>query len=154
MSAQATLPPVVRSVTVAVGAERAFEVFTRRIGDWWPFQGHSCFEDDATSVAFEGDRIVERSRSGEEAVWGELVAWEPPSRVAFTWHPGYAEGEPVTEVEVRFLARGGVTVVELEHRGWERLGERAAEARASYHAGWEVVLSRFATGAAASAGAE
>ena len=144
MSAQATVPPVLRSVTVAVDAERAFDVFTRRIGDWWPFQGHSCFDDDAARVAFEGERLVERSRNGEEAVWGEVLAWEPPTRIALTWHPGYAEGEPTTEVEVRFLPRGGTTVVELEHRGWERLGERAAETRASYDGGWPTVLARFA----------
>jgi uncharacterized protein YndB with AHSA1/START domain len=147
MSAQTTLPPVLRSVTVAVDAERAFEVFTRRIGDWWPFQGHSCFDDDATSVAFEGDRLVERATSGDEAVWGEVLAWEPPARIALTWHPGYADGEPTTEVEVRFRAHGGTTVVELEHRGWERLGDRAAEARASYRTGWELVLARFAAAA-------
>ena len=59
-------------------------------------------------------------------------------------HPGYAAGQPATEVEVRFRARGGATVVELEHRGWERLGERAEEARASYSTGWVGVLDRYA----------
>ena len=145
MSAQTTAPPILRTVTVAVDAERAFEVFTRRIGDWWPLQSHGCFERDSAGVRFENDRIVERSTTGEEASWGEVLAWEPPTRIAFTWHPGYAEGEPSTEVEVRFRAQGGTTVVELEHRGWERLGERAREARASYHDGWDIVLGRFAS---------
>ncbi|HEY2936005.1 MAG TPA: SRPBCC domain-containing protein, partial [Gaiellaceae bacterium] len=89
-------------------------------------------------------RLVERSKTGEEAVWGEVLAWEPPGRIAFTWHPGYAEGDPMTEVEVRFRAQGGLTVVELEHRGWERLGERAEEARTGYEVGWPVVLGRYA----------
>ena len=134
-------------MTVAVPVERAFEVFTRRVGDWWPLHTHSCFEDEAAAVAFEGERLVERSKAGEEAVWGEVLAWEPPSRIAFTWHPGYAEGDPVTEVEVRFRAQGGSTVVELEHRGWERLGERAEEARAGYEIGWPIVLGSYAQAA-------
>ena len=144
MSTHPTTAPLLRTVTVAVSAERAFEIFTRRIGDWWPLSTHGCFDDEAAGVAFEGDLLVERSKAGEEAVWGEVLAWEPPTRIAFTWHPGYAEGEPSTEVEVRFRAQGGTTVVELEHRGWERLGERAEEARASYSTGWVGVLDRYA----------
>jgi len=143
MSAQTTAPPVLRTVTVAVDAERAFEVFTRRIGDWWPLQSYSCFEEDATGVVFEAERIVERSKSGEEAVWGEILAWEPPFRIAFTWHPGAEAGAPMTEVEVRFRPQGGSTVVELEHTGWERLGEGWEETRSQYENGWPAVLDLF-----------
>jgi uncharacterized protein YndB with AHSA1/START domain len=143
MSAQTTAPPVLRSVTVGVDADRAFEVFTRRIADWWPLQAYSCFGEEAAGVIFEGERIVERSKSGEEAVWGEVLAWEPPSRIAFTWHPG-REGEPVTEVEVRFRSEGGATTVELEHTGWERLGEGWELSRSGYENGWPAVLDLFA----------
>jgi hypothetical protein len=38
----------------------------------------------------------------------------------------------------------GGTRVDLEHRGWEKLGERAAEARQGYSQGWESVLAGFA----------
>jgi uncharacterized protein YndB with AHSA1/START domain len=139
-----TVPPVLRSVTVAVPAERAFEVFTRRIGDWWPLQRYGCFEDRTAGVFFEDDRLVERSTGGEEAVWGEVLVWEPPARLAFTWHPGHAEGDPHTEVEVHFRPQGGSTVVELEHTGWERLGAQAAEIRAQYESGWPGVLDLYA----------
>ena len=44
---------------------------------------------------------------------------------------------------MRFATHGGGTRVELEHRGWERLGAEAAEARASYDTGWDHVLGRF-----------
>ncbi|HEY2938122.1 MAG TPA: hypothetical protein VGJ25_16080, partial [Gaiellaceae bacterium] len=101
MNAQATTAPLLRMVTVAVPVERAFEVFTRRVGDWWPLRTHGCFEEETAGVSFESGRLVERSKTGEEAVWGEVLAWEPPGRIAFTWHPGYAEGDPMTEVEVR-----------------------------------------------------
>ena len=147
MSAHATAAPLLRTVTVAVPVERAFEVFTRRVGDWWPLRTHGCFEEDSAGVTFESGRLVERSKAGDEAVWGEVLAWEPPTRIAFTWHPGYPEGDPTTEVEVRFRAQGGSTVVELEHRGWERLGGRAEDARASYEVGWPIVLGRYAEAA-------
>ena len=64
--------------------------------------------------------------------------------------------KPLTaqEVEVRFSADGGGTLVELEHRGWQKLGARAAEARAGYDEGWTVVLGEhFAAAAGKRAGA-
>jgi hypothetical protein len=37
------------------------------------------------------------------------------------------------------------TRVELEHRGWERLGAQGRESRAGYDSGWPGVLESFAT---------
>ncbi len=36
------------------------------------------------------------------------------------------------------------TLVELEHRGWEQLGERSERARTEYESGWDNVLGRYA----------
>jgi uncharacterized protein YndB with AHSA1/START domain len=47
-------------------------------------------------------------------------------------------------VEVTFTDEGRRTRVDLEHRGWENLGERAAEARQGYGQGWPAVLASFA----------
>jgi hypothetical protein len=49
---------------------------------------------------------------------------------------------------VRFEQEGDGTRVELEHRGWERVMDEAAEMRASYDTGWERVLCEFAEAAA------
>ena len=57
-------------------------------------------------------------------------------------------GPAATEIEVTFTDEGGKTRVDLEHRGWERLGERASEARQGYDAAWERVLARYAEKAA------
>ena len=54
-----------------------------------------------------------------------------------------SSSRPPTELEVRFTRQGEGTLVELEHRGWEGLGEIAEEARASYGTGWIPTLARF-----------
>jgi hypothetical protein len=48
-------------------------------------------------------------------------------------------------VEVIFTPRDGGTLVELEHRGWERLTEAFEELYESYAQGWSQTLLRFAT---------
>ncbi len=39
-----TQVPVVRAVTVQPPADRAFSIFTDRIGEWWPLATHSPAE--------------------------------------------------------------------------------------------------------------
>ena len=145
------LDPVRQSVRVRRPIEAAFQLFTRDIGTWWPVHTHHA-RGQVVGVVFEGrvgGRIYERCRDGETAEWGRVLAWEPPTRVVFTWEPGRgASHEEPTEVEVRFTAEGpGATRVDLEHRGWERLGETGAAARQSYLNGWPGVLRRFADAA-------
>jgi hypothetical protein len=45
------------------------------------------------------------------------------------------------------------TRVELEHRGWERLGDQGHRSRAGYESGWPSVLAAFAATAMDGAGA-
>jgi uncharacterized protein YndB with AHSA1/START domain/uncharacterized protein YciI len=134
------LPPLHREVLVESGPQRAFEVFTEHIGDWWPLAAYSV-HGESSSLAFEDGEIVERSASGEVSVWGTVTRWEPPSAIAFTWHPGRAAGRP-TQVTVTFAAAGGQTLVTLEHGGWENTDDPAA-ARAEYDHGWPDVLHRY-----------
>ena len=88
---------------------------------------------------------MEVSRAGEENVWGEVTAWEPPGRIAFTWTPNL-EKDGCTEIEVRVTSNGGGTSVELEHRDWDVLGERGQVTRDRYSTGWDPVLARYAAG--------
>lgn len=137
------LAPVRKAVRVKASVEAAFRLFTAGINDWWPLASHSVCEKDAASCAVEGrvgGRFIERARDGKEHVWGTVTAWEPPVRLAFTWHPGRA-AEGAQSVEVRFSdAGGGLTLVELTHTGWEKLGDKAATARESYEKGWDFVF--------------
>jgi uncharacterized protein YndB with AHSA1/START domain len=105
------------------------------------------FESEAESVTFEGrvgGRIVERAPGGRECVWGTVQAWDPPRRVAFTWHPG-REPALAQDVEVTFTPEGERTLVRLVHKGFERLGEKDGRLAArAYPIGWVYVLGLYA----------
>ena len=75
-----------------------------------------------------------------------MLTWEPPHRFAMSWYPG-SDPSSATELEVRFAREGEGTRIELEHRGWEILGERAAQSRTGYDGGWITVLGFFETAA-------
>jgi uncharacterized protein YndB with AHSA1/START domain len=145
MTETTALAPVVKTVLVAAEPARAFEVFTSRFGDWWPLATHSVDGAKAKGVVLdccEGGEVVETTGDGSREVWGTVVEWEPPERLALTWHPGQP-AEEATRVEVAFAAEGTSTRVTLTHSGWD--GRSAgAEARASYDSGWNAVLDGFA----------
>jgi uncharacterized protein YndB with AHSA1/START domain len=145
MSVNAADLAIRKSLHVAAPVERAWELFTDRIADWWPTRSHSIHEERVESVVLEGrpgGRMFERTADGEEAHWGEVVAWEPPRRLVISWHVNPERPAP-TEWEVVFEPEGDGTRVEFEHRGFERY-EDAAAASAGYDTGWDVVLGRFA----------
>jgi uncharacterized protein YndB with AHSA1/START domain len=145
MTAQTAVPAVRRTVSVKRTVEEAFRVFTEEIASWWPVESHSIAGVDAVPAfdGREGGRLYERTRAGAEDTWGRVLAWEPPTRVVLEWLIG-PEGSPPTEVEVRFREDGEGTLVELEHRGWDRVGADASARRASYDGGWTTVLGRYA----------
>jgi uncharacterized protein YndB with AHSA1/START domain len=145
------LEAIRRSVTVDCSVEHAFATFTERIHEWWPLSRHSIDSGESGSppetVIFQGGaggQIYERTKKGEELKWADVIAFEPPRRFVLAWNPSREQERPPTEVEVTFTEEDGRTRVDLEHRGWEKLGERAAEARQGYDQGWPTVLGSFA----------
>jgi uncharacterized protein YciI len=135
-----TVPPVRREIVVDADPATAFEVFTARMGRWWPLAELSVYGSQATVQIADG-QIVERSADGNTAVWGSITRWEPPGAVAFTWHPGQP-AEPASRVEVTFTAAADGTLVTLVHSGWDVFADPAA-ARAEYDQGWTMVLDLF-----------
>jgi uncharacterized protein YndB with AHSA1/START domain len=143
------------SVVVGCAPEDAFRVFTEEMGTWWPVQVHSMAVDEfdgrvkVESVVVEereGGRIYEVMSDGAEGTWATIVKWDPPHRLILAWKPNLSDNPP-TEVEVTFSPDDGGTRVDLEHRGWERLGALAEEARSGYGEGWTGVLTLFAVAA-------
>lgn len=155
-----SMEPIRRSVTVGLDRERAFTLFTREMGSWWPVEMHSRAVDEFADedlkverVEFQarvGGLVLEHTSDGRALPWGEVLAWEPPERFVLAWHPSSSD-RPPTEVEVRFTAGADGTLVELEHRGWERLGPEFAEVRGGYDSGWAPTMERFRAAAAQAA---
>ena len=145
MTGQTTELEVRKSILVRCSPECAFETFTDGIRTWWPLETHSLGEARAVSAAVEGrvgGRLFEIWDDGSEHLWGTVSAWEPPRRLAVSWHVNADDPAP-TEWEVRFEREGDGTRVELQHFGWERLGERARTVSEGYDTGWSRVLSRY-----------
>lgn len=149
--------PIRKQVRVARSVEDAFRLFVDHIDRWWPVERFSRAADDqygdgvtVRRVVFEpraGGRLYEITTDGVERSWADVLVYEPPARVVLAWKPN-DRNEPPTEVDVRFEADGDGTIVRLEHRGWDRLGERATEARRGYDEGWRIPLDRFVAAAA------
>ena len=155
------IEPISRSVRVRCDPATAFRVFTTGMDTWWPLDIHSraVQEREGESVKAErivveereGGRIYEVMSDGVEAAWGTILVWEPPHRLVVAWQPNGRPPNP-TELELRFTADGLGTTVELEHRGWERLGAGATDARDSYLHGWPLTFDQlFAEAADAAA---
>jgi uncharacterized protein YndB with AHSA1/START domain len=143
MSEAPVIEIVRKSVTVDCTVEEAFRIFTADAISWWPVESHSIHQT-VDAIVFEpgvGGEVYEISASGERGHWATVLVlqWDPPSRLVLAWNIRNAEQEP-TEVEIRFVPDSAGTRVELEHRGWDPLGDGAAEKRASYDSGWDVVL--------------
>ena len=145
MKDELTLEPVRRSVEVRCSATEAFRLFTDEIDSWWPLATHSIGGAHAEACYFEGregGRIYESHADGSVHLWGTVTVWEPPVRATFTWHPG-RDVSTAQEIELCFTALSEGTKVELEHRGWEALGETALRTRSAYETGWVSVLERY-----------
>jgi uncharacterized protein YndB with AHSA1/START domain len=152
MTATFTLPPVRKSVRVAVTPPRAFELFTSGMHGWWP-QAHSLLKSARHAIIIEphpGGRWYERAVDDSECTWGKVLVWDPPRRAVLGWQlDGTWTYDPdfLTEVEIRFIPEGdAATRVELEHRNIERYGDQAAKTRESLDSaeGWQLGLAQYA----------
>ena len=156
MSQTITPAPIRRSVEVRVPAARAFEIFTGGASRWW-LKTHTinATKSPIKDVVIEpraGGRWFERGEDGSECDWGKVLAWEPPhnqgaGRLLLAWQiNANFKYDPslLTEVEIRFTPAESGTLVELEHRLIERMGERAVGMRDAFTRGWGLLLESFA----------
>ena len=143
-----------KSVIVNAPRAIAFEVFTSRMGRWWPMPSHHIGQAECADVVVEprvGGRWFERGVDGVECPWGDVIAWQPPERVLLAWRlSSQWQFDPalLTEVEVRFVeVDASTTRVELEHRGLEAFGGEAAQMRDTLGSpnGWGGMLDHYAS---------
>ena len=156
MTTRTIRPAAVRkTLEIRASREKAFQVFTDGINRWWP-KTHTVGETPLKQAVVEprlGGRWYGLSEGGVEDLWGHVLAWEPPARLVLSWQIN-GQFKPDlsvhTEVELRFSdLGGGLTRVDLEHRGLENLGAGGDEARLRMDGGWSLILSGFQASAEA-----
>lgn len=140
------LDPIVKSVVLPISRDRAFDLFTDQIADWWPLATHSLLSAAGKIPVrvqfepFEGGRLFETSDTGETIAWGEVTAWDKGKHLGFSWHVG-STPDRATQVDVAFEpADQGGTRITLTHSNWEVLGDQAPELHGNYTQGWDGVL--------------
>jgi uncharacterized protein YndB with AHSA1/START domain len=154
MNVQAAETSVQSQIVVEAPIDEAFSVFTEGIGSWFPSE-YNLLEVEIAERVFEprvGGRIYDRGTDGTECHWARVLAYEPPSRVVFSWDisPRWqieTDHEKTSEVEVRFASEAPErTRVELEHRHLDRHGEGWQQTHESIsgEGGWPGCLRRFA----------
>ena len=129
-------------------------MFTERFGDFKPPE-HNLLGVSIAETVFEpkvGGHIYDVGEDGSECRWARILAYEPPSRVVFSWDIGStwqieSDPENTSEVEVRFVPESADrTRVELEHRNIDRHGPgwEAVSEGIDGDAGWPLYLDRYA----------
>ncbi len=143
-----------KSITVKASAERAFQVFTEGFDSWWP-KSHHIGKSPMTKAVIEGfpgGRCYNQQADGTDCPWGEVLAWEPPTRFVMAWkiNPQWQyDPDPAksSEVEVSFTAEpDGSTRVDLEHRYFDRHGEgwEGMRQQVDSQGGWGMLLGLYA----------
>jgi DNA-binding transcriptional ArsR family regulator/uncharacterized protein YndB with AHSA1/START domain len=154
MTPQTDLASVRAQIVVETPIERAFAVFTERFGDFKPPE-HNILGVELAETVFEprvGGHIYDRAIDGSECRWARVLAYEPPTRVVFSWDLGPSwqveiDTDKTSEVEVRFIAETAQrTRLELAHRHIDRHGEgwQAVSEGVGGDDGWPLYLGRFA----------
>lgn len=144
-----TIAPIRKTVSVAAAPERVFELFTTRMGAWWP-KGMTIGASPAVEVLIEpraGGRWFERAADQAETNWGKVLDWDPPRRLLLAWQidATWAFNPNLeTELELTFAAEAGGTLVTMEHRNLERFGDSAAKMAEMLGGGWPGIIDGFA----------
>jgi hypothetical protein len=150
---------VSRSVSVPLSPDRAFELFTTQMTEFWPKE-HSIGDAELAEVVIEprsGGSWFERGVDGSECQWGRVAAWDPPRKVVLLWQIGADwrfDPEFETEVEVTFSPEGQDRCrLDLRHRNLQRYGDSTEQMRAIFDdpAGWTGTLAGFTVLAGAEA---
>jgi len=135
--------PLVVAFEVEVPPDHAFETWTARCASWWP-RSHTVSGNPA-AITFEphaGGAIIEHAPDGHTHRWGEILDWDPPTRLRYLWHLFFDPSE-ATEIDITFTQTDHGTAVRLEQRGFERLGDQGIQRRDRTNQAWNVIVATF-----------
>ena len=135
------LSPIRHEYVLGCGADRAFETYVQRIGEWWDPR-YTANAETLESVTIEprvGGRVFATHSDIGVDDWGEVTVWEPGQMLVHTFTLAQDPAHP-SEVELEFLGRGDGCTMRFAHGGWT---EANAAARQKF-GDWRVMLDRFA----------
>ena len=143
------IAPVKKTIRVGASQAHAFEVFTTGLDGWWPRKasiGSSPTKQNVLEPRL-GGCWYQVGEDGSRADVGKILVWEPPHRFVMSWDINSRwkpDAKIGSEVEVQFIAEGGETRVELEHRKFEVMGAApGAKMRQDVDGGWPRLLEIF-----------
>jgi len=134
---------MVKSVVLPLAPHAAFDLFTGKIGEWWPPERRHT--QDPTSQIFlsEGGRFFERGRDGREVELGFVRAWDAPRRILLDFFIATGPEKP-TEVEITFDGQSNGTRVTVVHRPKPSSEALWSERAPRYAQSWDLVLAALA----------
>lgn len=135
------MEPRTHSLLLTCDAATAFEVFTSRMGEWWPpaYTPDPDAFDTVDVASHVGGDVLMRMRDGSTHRFGQVTTYRPGEVYAQTWTLAQPEEHPST-LTVTFSDRSHGCLVLLEHGGW-RVGN---EEHREKFADWPVILQKYA----------
>lgn len=138
---------IVKTIEVPCNQEKAFNVFVRQMGHWWPLdkRAMSLYETgepakDVTVDARVGGKIIEIGSDDSEHHWGTFRSFDPFGSLSMDFHMGLPP-EQCSLVTVTFTAVDDqLTRVELVHSNWEGFGDMADMMYSGYGSGWVLIF--------------
>jgi uncharacterized protein YndB with AHSA1/START domain len=138
---------MVKSVMLPLTPLAAFELFTQKIGVWWPADRRHTQDPTSEIFLLQSGRFYERARDGHEVELGHVRSWELPSRILLDFFIATGPEKP-TEVEITFAAQEGGTRVTVTHRPKPDSESLWTERAPRYERSWNVVLTALSRAAA------
>ena len=135
------LSPIAYEYRLARTPERAFETYSKRIGEWWDprYTASAATFERVIIEPGEGGRVYESHGDGRTYEWGAVTAWEPGRRLVHSFALAQDPAKP-SEVAVEFVPDGDGCLVRFAHGGWTE----ANVADRNKFGDWPVMLDRFA----------
>jgi hypothetical protein len=138
---------MVKSVLLPLAPVAAFQLFTEKIGAWWPADRRHTQDPASEIFLLESGRFFERARDGREVELGHVRSWDQPNRIVLDFFIATGPEKP-TEVEIAFAAKGGGTQVTVMHRPKPSSATLWTERAPRYARSWDAVLAALSRAAA------
>ena len=102
--------PIVIERRLAIPAERAFDAYVRRMGQWWP-ASHTRDAASFAGVTIEpevGGRVHASFRNGRDDDWGKVDTYDPwRHAIGYSFTLAQPADQPPSRIEVVFTNAAG-----------------------------------------------